>query len=104
MVLTPRDQSALAGSGWAKMQPVMTHLGKIWRNKVFFSTAGGRLGYASRSVASGDKICVFFGESHLYVLRHKLQDQYQFVSVAFVRELMQGEGCRETNRQTFPIR
>ena len=103
MTSTPRDQSALADSDWAKIQPVMAHLGKLWRNKVFFSTAGGRLGYASKSVASGDKICVFFGESHLYVLRDKLQDQYQFVSVAFVRGLMQGEGCRDTNRQTFHI-
>jgi len=89
----PIDDTAMPTEELRTASPVLAYMGKFWRNRVFFSTAGGRVGYATKGVKERDKIFVLSGEPQLYVLRLKGELLYEFVAVAFVHGLMSGEGC-----------
>lgn len=80
---------------WHELQSIFHQLGNLWRNRVFFTTTNGKIGFASKRIISGDHICVFFGESHLYVLRDRTGGYSEFVSDAYVDEYIIGKGCED---------
>jgi len=67
----------------------------------FFSTKGGRIGYAHPGCRPGDQIAVLYGEEPLYVLRHLdtksdeddattgASDHVQYLGAAFIPHLME---------------
>lgn len=104
-----RAESSLTPSQFEEMQPTMSYLGKLWRtNMCIFRTVKGRTGFSSLRARNGDKVCIFVGNTHLYLLRPtELAKIYEFISVAYVRGLMMGEGLacvQEGSHEMFTIR
>lgn len=63
-----------------------------WRGSSFFSTDGGRIGIAPKSIKAGDSICIFFGAHVPHVLRFdSAREIYTFVGAAYVAGLMTGD-------------
>lgn len=64
----------------------------IYQNCAFFTAEGGHTGYISNQVVVGDKICVFYDGSSIYVLHVKPgRDIYEFIEDGFALGLMAGE-------------
>jgi hypothetical protein len=74
---------------------------RLIRGHTFFSTKGGRVGYAYPGCRPGDQIAVFHGEEPLYVLRNVdtksdeddatggASDHVQYLGAAFIPHLME---------------
>jgi len=62
------------------------------RTALSFTAEGGHTGYTSNQVVVGDKICVFYDGSSIYVLHVKPgRDIYEFIEDGFALGLMAGE-------------
>jgi hypothetical protein len=71
------------------------------RGHTFFSTKGGRIGYAHPGCRPGDQIAVFYGGEPLYIIRHlemksdeddasrEAADHVQYLGAAFIPHLME---------------
>jgi hypothetical protein len=71
------------------------------RGHTFFSTKGGRIGYAHPGCQPGDKVAAFYGGEALYILRQldtssdgsvptgEASDHVQFLGAAFIPHLME---------------
>ena len=93
-----RESSVLSNADFLTMQPVITHLGHLWRNKVFFRTSANQLGFSSLAVKEKDQITILFGESHVYILRPSNEKGFhQFIAPAYVQGSMLDE-VRAPNR------
>jgi hypothetical protein len=94
-----------SSEAWHRFQIIFQKLDDIWRNRVFFTTKKGRIGFASDRIRPGDHVCVFFGESHMYVLRDEPTGLYKFVSDAYVDGYITGHGCENllNNKVTFKL-
>jgi hypothetical protein len=82
-----------SSEAWHRFQIIFQKLDDIWRNRGFFTTKKGRIGFASDRISPGDHVCVFFGESNMYVLRDRPAGCYKFVSDAYVDGYITGHGC-----------
>jgi hypothetical protein len=81
------------------------------RGLTFFSTKGGRIGYAYPGCRPGDQIAVFYGGEPLYILRdldtksdgddatRGVSDHVQYLGAAFIPHLME-----QHQRDAAPIR
>jgi tetratricopeptide (TPR) repeat protein len=100
----PEDSDDSSGA-WHRFQPIFQKLGDIWRNRVFFTTKKGKIGFASDRISPFDHVCVFFGESHLYILRDRRAGFYEFVSDAYVDGYITGQGCEnlDSNEIVFKL-
>ena len=76
---------------WQRFQTMMQKLDDIWRNRVFFTTKKNKVGFASDRTHSGDQICLFYGETHLYILRDRPAGFHEFVSDAYVDLYISGD-------------
>jgi hypothetical protein len=92
-ICTGPEDTDDSSEAWHRFLIIFQKLDDIWRNRVFFSTKKGRIGFASDRISPGDHVCVFFGESHLYVLRDRSAGFYKFVSDAYVDGYITGHGC-----------
>ena len=63
---------------------------KFVNNKSFFVTDTNYAGSASKSIQSGDVICVLFGCKHPLILRPYEDDTYRIVTAAYVHDIMTG--------------
>ena len=71
---------------------IFARLETIWQRRSFFVTSGGRMGYASARVKTGDSICAFYTGSSIYVLRQNPDSSiYEFIDDGYTHGLMQGE-------------
>ncbi|KAH6839287.1 heterokaryon incompatibility protein-domain-containing protein [Alternaria alternata] len=87
------------GCRWEQMQCHVKF--RFMRGHTFFSTKGGRVGYAYRGCRPGDQIAVFYGEEPLYVLRNVdtksdeddatggAPNHVQYLGAAFIPHLME---------------
>ncbi|GAB7354832.1 hypothetical protein MBLNU459_g5213t1 [Dothideomycetes sp. NU459] len=83
------------------MQPVMGYMRRIWRGMVFFVSKSGHFGLASRGFDINDKVCIFVGATHFYLLRQlEHDDLHEFRSIAYVHGLMQGEALSSVTEGT----
>lgn len=87
-----RENSVLSDADFLTMQPVMKYLGTLWRKKVFFRTSANQLGFSSLAAERNDQVTIFFGESHVHILRPAKENEfYQYIAPAYVHGLMLGE-------------
>ena len=89
---TPETKPSLSADQEQLIQPIFTHLGRLWPNREFFSTTGKRFGIASKRIQAGDKIYTLFGESQLFVFRSRGTQAHQVIGETYVTELSDGEG------------
>lgn len=64
------------------------------RGRRLFTTSHGRFGFADERIREGDVICVFNNAPTPHVLRRaedREGEAYQFVSEAYVHDMMYGE-------------
>jgi hypothetical protein len=80
-----------------------------WKNRAFFTTKGGQVGFGSIDVCPGDAICILYSGPTVYVLRsYPGKDAYQFVCDGYTHGLMKGEGLEmiksgEVKTQRFAL-
>lgn len=90
-----RESSVVSNADFLTMQPVMKHLGHLWRNKVFFRTSANQLGFSSLAVKENDQVTILFCESHMYILRPAKEKRFhQFIARAYVQGSMLGEAIK----------
>lgn len=102
-----RDQASagtLSPEQGALIQPILAHIGRLWKGNAFFVTKGGRFGISSVRTEVGHRVCVLFGSPQMYVLR-KVETLHQLVSSAHVTGFSIGEAVPdvETRHEDFAL-
>jgi hypothetical protein len=99
-VFTDREHNDLEGFSAGRRSRAMLFYNTLIQltGHSFFSTAGGRFGIATPGCKPGDKVCVFYGEDPLHILRwSELENRTdaiygegpaEFCGVAFIPHLM----------------
>jgi hypothetical protein len=85
-------------SGLAAIPGIWSYIksqGTMTAHKRFCRTRGRYLGWVPIGTAPGDIICIFFGGSVPYVLRHDGSDCYQLIGECYVHGFMSGEAMGE---------
>ncbi|CZT52459.1 uncharacterized protein RSE6_13796 [Rhynchosporium secalis] len=82
------DRTAIPVDDQQASQDRPTHVVRLWPGRVFFSTLGGRVGFADRNIATGGLVRLFFGCHKYYVLPPDAGDTHTLRSTAYVLGLM----------------
>lgn len=64
------------------------------KRRKFFSTSGGRVGMGPACIEPGDKVCIFYGAMHCFLVRFDQgeNEPEMLLGEAYVHGLMHGEG------------
>lgn len=70
----------------------LDQISKLWRERSFFTTEAGRVGFGVRNVRPGDKVCIFFTSPTIHLLRKRESGgSYEFISDGYLYGMMNGE-------------
>ena len=87
----PQDVD-VSSNVWNRFQTMSRRLNDIWHNRRFCTTNNGRIGFGSHRMRPGDHVAIFFGESHVYILRSQPAGVYEFISDGYIEGYMIGRG------------